>query len=262
MVLDQGPLCIHWCLSINYGAVVCSLRNVETWRALVKFSPFQIGIEPRFDWAVFARHELCNWFFQSRTPQAESILTCTLSDMIYGSCDHWHLNHLQSEVLHGDKNNLIRWLTDMRRDREFLEDTVIIGKCGCNFFMGNTHCSINDFLRVWFRHGNFRLSWKSPSSVVPLNPRVREEPSNANAARKSITICCSVARCHSKISFTDPCPKLGGWRLFPTIGGSPKVPTIKHHIKVIWRCVCLMDICAPCHAVSWKGHHHLSVCKC
>ena len=107
------------------------------------------------------------------TPQAESILTCTLSDMIYGSCDHWHLNHLQSEVLHGDKNNLIRWLADMRRDREFLENTVIIRKCEYNFFMGNTHCCINDFLRVWFRHGNFRLSWKSPSSVVPLNPRVR-----------------------------------------------------------------------------------------
>ena len=130
--------------------------------------------------------------------QAESILTCTLSDMIYGSCDHWHLNHLQSGVLHGDKNNLIRWLACMRRNREFLENTVITNKCGCNFFMGNTHCSINDFLRVWFRHGNFRLSWKSPSSVVPLNPRVREEPSNANAARESITICCRVARCWHK----------------------------------------------------------------
>ena len=77
--------------------------------------------------------------------QAESILTCTLSDMIYGSCDHWHLNHLQSGVLHGDKNNLIRWPKDMRRDREFLENIVINHLCGCKFFMGNTHCSYKRF---------------------------------------------------------------------------------------------------------------------
>ena len=141
--------------------------------------------------------------------QAESILTCTLSDMIYGSCDHWHLNHLQSEVLHGDKNNLIRWLACMRRDRECLESTVQwLPTCVvCNFFMCNTHCSINDFLRVWFRHGNFRLGWKSPSSsAVPLNPRVRGEPSNANAARKSITICCSVSRCRISIIYWPKVP--------------------------------------------------------
>ena len=39
------------------------------------------------------------------------------------------------------------------------------------------------------------------TSVVPLNPRrVREDRSNANAAeRESITICCSVSRCHNQI---------------------------------------------------------------